>query len=184
MAEKFVGIQIGAVSFVDEGIEPVLDILQERGAINALMLACFTLTRGTGGRQIPSQPLPDHGVQEYDLDFRGGNYAAIHPQYYATTVIGQDARAPEHGDWDFLAEVIPAARARGMSCYAWIEESSYSFLARHMANFIHLLEQDAHGRPTNQPCFNNPLYRNWHLSIIEDYIKSYDLDGVQWCSER
>jgi hypothetical protein len=184
MADKFVGIQIGAISFTDEGVEPVLDILQERGSINALMLACFTLTRGTGGRQIPGQPLPDHGVQEYDLDFRGGNYAAIHPQYYATTVIGADARAPEHGEWDLLAEVIPAARRRGMACYAWIEESSYSFLARHMANFIHLLEQDAHGRPTHQPCFNNPLYRNWHLSIIEDYIKSYDLDGVQWCTER
>jgi hypothetical protein len=71
-----------------------------------------------------------------------------------------------------------------MACYAWIEESSYSFLARHMANFIHLLEQDVYGRPTNQPCFNNPLYRNWHLSLVEDSIKSYGLAGVQWCSER
>ncbi len=184
MDDKLIGIQIGAVSFQDEGIEPVLDILQERGAINALMLASFTLTRGTGGRQIPGQPLPDHGVQEYDLDFRGGNYAAIHPQHYAKTVIGDDVRAPEYGDWDMLAAVIPAAQQRGMACYAWIEESSYSFLARHMANFIHLLEQDAHGRPTNQPCFNNPDYRNWHLSIVEDYVKSYPLQGIQWCSER
>ncbi|GIV75610.1 MAG: hypothetical protein KatS3mg050_0004 [Litorilinea sp.] len=184
MSDKLVGIQIGAVSFVDEGVEPVLDILQERGAINALMLASFTFTRGTGGRQIPGQPLPDHGVQEYDLDFRGGNYATIHPRYYATTVIGEDARAPDHGDWDFLAEVIPAARQRGMACYAWIEESSYSALAQKMANFIHLLEQDVYGRPTSQPCFNNPLYRNWHFSLLEDYLKSYDLDGIQWCSER
>ena len=184
MAAKFVGIQIGAASFVDEGVEPVLDILQERGAINGLMLAVFTLTRGTGGRQVPSQPLPDHGVQAYDLDFRGGNYAAIHNQYYATTVIGDDARAPDHGDWDMLAEVVPAARKRGMACYAWIEESSYSFLAQQMANFAHVLEQDVRGRPTNQPCFNNPLYRAWHLSLIEDYLKSYKLDGVQWCSER
>jgi hypothetical protein len=28
---KMIGIQVGAVSFVDEGTEKVLDILQERG---------------------------------------------------------------------------------------------------------------------------------------------------------
>ena len=30
--EKMIGLQVGAVSFVDEGTEQVLDILQERGA--------------------------------------------------------------------------------------------------------------------------------------------------------
>ena len=30
-----IGIQVGAVSFVDEGTEKVLDILQQRGAVNA-----------------------------------------------------------------------------------------------------------------------------------------------------
>ncbi len=63
LAQPFVGIQIGAISFVDEGIEPVLDTLQEKGAVNALLLASPTFTRGTGGRQIPGHPLPDHGVQ-------------------------------------------------------------------------------------------------------------------------
>ena len=29
---RMVGIQIGAVSFVDEGVEPVLDILQSKGS--------------------------------------------------------------------------------------------------------------------------------------------------------
>src|SRR5207253_10566826 len=40
--EKTIGIQIGAVSFVDEGVEKVLDILQERGAINTIFLTTFT----------------------------------------------------------------------------------------------------------------------------------------------
>ena len=30
---KLIGIQIGAVSFIDEGVEPVLDILQQQGNI-------------------------------------------------------------------------------------------------------------------------------------------------------
>src|SRR5260370_28831782 len=38
-AEKFVAIQVGAVSFVDEGIDKGLEILQERGGVNTLMLA-------------------------------------------------------------------------------------------------------------------------------------------------
>jgi hypothetical protein len=38
-------------------------------AINTLFLATFTYGRGIAGRQVPGQPLPDHGKQEYDLDF-------------------------------------------------------------------------------------------------------------------
>ncbi len=66
---KMIGIQVGAVSFVDEGTEKVLDVLQERGGVNTLFLAVFTYGRGIAGRQIPGQPLPDHGKQEYDLNF-------------------------------------------------------------------------------------------------------------------
>jgi hypothetical protein len=40
------------------------------------------------------------------------------------------------------------------------------------------LEVDPRGRPVPRMCFNNPDYRNWHLSIVEDYAKSYDLDAV------
>src|SRR5262245_39143651 len=74
-AYKMIGIQVGAISFVDEGTEEVLDILQERASVNTLFLAVFTYGRGIAGRQIPGQPLPDHGKQEYDLNFHGGNFA-------------------------------------------------------------------------------------------------------------
>ena len=56
--EKLIGIQIGAVSFLDEGVDQVLDIIQERGNVNAIFLATFTYGRGIGGRQVPGQPLP------------------------------------------------------------------------------------------------------------------------------
>jgi len=78
-SSKMVGIQVGAVSFVDEGTEQVLDVLQNRGGVNTLFLAVFTYGRGIAGRQIPGQPLPDHGKQEYDLNFHGGNFATPHP---------------------------------------------------------------------------------------------------------
>src|SRR5689334_11674060 len=61
---KMIGIQVGAVSFLDEGTERVLDLLQERGAVDSIFLATFTYGRGIGGRQMPGQPFPDHGKQE------------------------------------------------------------------------------------------------------------------------
>jgi hypothetical protein len=81
VSSKMIGIQVGAISFVDEGTEKVLDVLQERACVNTLFLAVFTYGRGIAGRQIPGQPLPDHGKQEYDLDFHGGNFATPHPRY-------------------------------------------------------------------------------------------------------
>ena len=37
-SEPMVGIQVGSVSFVDEGTEKVLDILQETANVNTLFL--------------------------------------------------------------------------------------------------------------------------------------------------
>ena len=48
-SNNVIGIQVGAVSFVDEGTERVLDILQERAGINTLFLATFTYGRGIAG---------------------------------------------------------------------------------------------------------------------------------------
>ena len=81
----------------------------------------FTYGRGIAGRQIPGQPLPDHGKQEYDLNFHGGNFATPHPQYYKNTVL-KDTRAPDHGNLDILAEVLPAAKKRGMKIICWLED--------------------------------------------------------------
>src|SRR5437764_12522924 len=56
---KLVGIQAGAISFVDEGTDQALDVMQEKGAVNAIFLATFTYGRGIAGRQVPNHPLPD-----------------------------------------------------------------------------------------------------------------------------
>src|SRR5919198_801478 len=50
--KKFVAIQIGARSFVDEGVDQVLDTLQQKARANVLMPAVFTYGRGLAGRQV------------------------------------------------------------------------------------------------------------------------------------
>ncbi len=180
-SRKFIAIQVGGVSFVDEGVDKVLDIFQERAAVNALMLAVFTYGRGIAGRQVPGQPLPDHGVQKYDTDtFHGGSYSAVHPQYYAETML-KNFRAPELGDFDLLATVLPKARARGLQSYCWFEDN---YNPRLLANFEKVAEVDVYGRRTGQACLNNPDLRNFLKSLVEDWVKSYDVDGVMWGSER
>ncbi|SDO24720.1 hypothetical protein SAMN04487897_110113 [Paenibacillus sp. yr247] len=185
MEDKLVAIQVGAVSFVDEGVENVLDTLQELGSVNTVFLANYTYTRDTGGRQTPGFPIPDHGTQEYDLNFIGGNNGIAHAEYYRRTFVKpEDFRAKEHGDTDIMAAVIPAAHRKGMKVYAWIEESSGRGQGKWIPNYVNFLEQDFKGRRGKRPCFNHPDYRNWHFGLVEDYIKSYEIDGVAWCSER
>ena len=178
-SRKTIGIQIGAVSFVDEGTERVLDILQERGGVNTLFLAVFTYGRGIAGRQIPGQPLPDHGKQEYDLNFHGGNFATPHPEFYKNTVL-KDTRAPDHGNLDILAEVLPAAKKRGMKTICWLED----VFRKDLPNIEKLQEKDLYGRNAETLCVNNPDYRNFLTGLVEDYTRSYDVDGIMWGSER
>ena len=178
-SSKMIGIQVGAISFVDEGTEKVLDVLQERGGVNTLFLAVFTYGRGIAGRQIPGQPLPDHGKQEYDLNFHGGNFATPHPQYYKNTVL-KDTRAPDHGNLDILAEVLPAAKKRGMKVICWLED----VFRNDLPNIQKVQERDLHGRNAETLCVNNPEYRNFLTGLVEDYARSYDIDGIMWGSER
>ena len=96
-----------------EGVEKVLDELQAVG-VNTLFVATFTYGRGIAGRQIPGQPLPDHGSQKYDTDtFFGGSYTKVNPKYYQDTAF-KSFRAPDLGDFDVLEAVVPSAKTRGL----------------------------------------------------------------------
>ena len=87
-SEKVIGIQVGSISFVDEGVEQVLDLFKQRGAVNTVYLTTFTYGRGLGGRQVPGQPFPDHGRQESDEKmFHGGNYATPHAELDRKSVV-------------------------------------------------------------------------------------------------
>ena len=177
---KTIGIQVGAVSFVDEGVEKVLDAFQQDAQVNTLFVATFTYGRGIAGRQVPGQPLPDHGKQEYDTaTFKGGSYTRVHPEYYKDTVL-KDLRAPDLGDFDVLESVIPAARKRGIKTICWFED----VWGRDVPNAAQAQEKTLSGANSANLCFNNPNYRNWLLGTVEDYARSHEIDGIMWGSER
>lgn len=178
--KKIIGIQVGAVSFADEGIEPVLDIFQEKGAIDALFLTTFTYGRGLAGRQIPGQPFPDHGKQESDEKFfHGGNYATPHPEFYGNTALKQ-TRAPDHGDLDIVTAVLPAAKKRGMKLFCSIEDVFRS----DVPGIKDLTEVDLQGRRTGTLCLFHPDVRSFWTGLATDLCKSYDIDGILFFNER
>ncbi len=175
-----VGIQIGAVSFVDEGTPEVLDLLQERGAVDTIYLTTFTYGRGLSGRQVPGQPFPDHGVQESDEGFfHGGNYATPHPEFYRDTVL-KPTHAPDHGDLDIVATVLPGARQRGLRVFCSIEDAFRSDVpcAKEVA------EVDLQGRKARTLCLCHPDVRAFWTGLATDLCKSYDIDGILFFNER
>ena len=179
-APRSIGIQVGAVSFVDEGVDAVLDVFQEQGAINTLFLTTFTYGRGLAGRQIPGQPFPDHGAQESDEKFfHGGNYATPHPQFYAKTTL-KETRAPDHVNLDLLEAVLPKAKKRGMKVFCSCEDVWRSSVP----NIDNTFEVDLHGRKAGTQCLLNPEVRNFWTALVTDYCKSYEVDGILFFNER
>jgi hypothetical protein len=177
---KMIGIQVGAVSFVDEGVGKVLDIFQEQAGVNTICLTTFTYGRGLAGRQIPGVPFPDHGAQQSDTgSFHGGNYATPHPEFYRNTVLKQ-TRAPDHGDLDIVAAVLPETKKRGLKLFCSVEDVFRS----DVPGVQEVAEVDLEGRKAGTLCLCNPDVRAFWTGLVTDLSKSYDIDGILFFNER
>lgn len=182
-AAKTCGIQIGPDCFVDEGIEPVLDILQTKGAVDTLYLSTFTYDRGIIGRTW-GKDYPGHGVDASDKGyFHGGNYATPHARFYTDTAIkGERLKAPDFGHRDMLAEVLPKARKHGMKVICSIQDG-FAYPAD-MPFVENMHEIDLQGRKGGALCFFNPDVRTFWTAVARDLCSSYDIDGVLLFNER
>ena len=91
---RFVGIQASPISFVDEGVDNVLETLQNRVGVNVLMLGTVSWLGLKSGRSISHEldGWPDHGVPE-PYQMRGGEQSdgRSHPT-------GQDPSDRPDGD--------------------------------------------------------------------------------------
>jgi hypothetical protein len=167
-----IGIQFGTASFLRRNFDEVLDNMQKRGGVNALFPFIYSHVGTSAG--FP------------DANFRGGNFAIPHMQFYKDTVLSeQDMRAPEAGNIDVLEKIIQAASKRGMKTFAWVLEDNRRVP---LAAWDTMYEVDFQGRRAQShpsgPCYNNPAYRAYVLGLMEDYSRSYEIDGVMWSSER
>jgi hypothetical protein len=178
---RFVGIQMGPHTMLDEGIEPTLDLIKETAAVNCVM----PYSHGYNGAFIKAlRDRADHGVPLSDN--RGRNFPLVwvrsHDEYYKNSSLRHQRIQPEHehADRDLFAEMVQPCRERGMKVYARVLESG----GRTIANFNKVVTRDVNDRPTRTACWRNPEYVGFWADTMEDLFKSYDLDGIQWGAER
>ncbi len=167
-----VGIQMNVAALAAPDLRPMLEDLKTRAGVNALFPFIYSNVSRWYGNAGPG--------------FVGGNFAIPHMQYYKdTSLTYKDMRATELGDLDVLEHTIAAAKPLGMKTFAWILENNESLAS---PAWEPLYEMDFHGRRTRAhpsgPCNNNPAYIGYLLGLVEDYARSYDIDGVMWSSER
>ena len=150
---KTIGIQIGPDSFIDEGIEKTLDILQQRAAVNTIYLSTFSYDKGITGRVNAGRLFPDHGKPESTKNpFHGGNNAMPNAKFYKNTAIkGDKLRAPDFGKLDIVAEVLPAAKKRGMQVICSVQDGfNYPADVPFMRDFA---EVNLNGEKSGAMCF-------------------------------
>ena len=169
---KMVGIQMEVAPIHDRGAGKVLDDIQRLAHVNTIFLGVFTYTDTRAGVRKP--------------DFHGGNFAAVHPQYYKDTPLTPaDMRATDFGGYDVLAAMIPEAKKRGMKTFCWVIEDNFR---PRFGKTDEIWERDLYGRIPERhpggPCINNPGYRDFVTGLMEDYARSYEIDGIMWGSER
>lgn len=183
MSDAFVGMQVGAITFVDEGVGPALDQMHELAGVNTLCISALSWSRGNAGRATTG--FPDHGVAEPD-NLQGGAFFPPDPRYYEGTSIKHfTAPDPLYRGFDALGDVIPEARRRGMSVYPYYCETAHARpRPLWQPGFIRVLEVDAEGRAGSRPCQRNPDYRAWWMGVLDNWFSEYDLDGMMWGIER
>ena len=182
--KNFVAIQVQTHAFLDEGIDQLLDTIQQKGNVNTVWAYTYDYTMGARNTPNGPIPLPDHGKYG-DPTFIGGALYDYDRKYFQGTSL-KEFRSPDFGKFDVIAEVAPKAKARGMDFFCWDYNNESPRMVRHIPNFASVLEVDLHGRRNIGPCFNHPDYRAHLLGKVQSYLCQYpsEVAGIAFGCER
>lgn len=180
--KNLVGIQVRGFAWVDEGVDAVLDNLQQKGDVNTIWAYTFSYGEARLRKDGPI-PLPDHGKPGNSI--AGGAFYDYDPKYFQATTL-KDFRYTGYGNFNVIEAVAPKAHSRGMDFFAWDLNNPGPGLNRTIPNYVSVSEIDVYGRRTISPCFNNPDYRAFLTGKVESLLLGYPdlVDGIAWGSER
>jgi hypothetical protein len=181
--KNFVAIQVKPYAWVDEGVDQLLDNLQQKGAVNTVWAYTYDFSEA---RMKPDGaiPLPDHG-RAGEPHFVGGAFYDYDPKYFRNTIL-KDFRSPDYGKFNVIRDVAPKVKARGMDFFCWDYNNAFPIMNRSVSNLSQVAEIDIYGRRTTSPCFNHPDYRAHLIGKIESCLSGYasEVDGFAWGCER
>jgi len=121
------------------------------GAVNTIIPAVFSYSRGTAGRHTP---YPGHGKNVQDTSIVGGNYATVHPSFYKDILINPMLmQATDHPGFDVLRDLLPHTRKRGIKVIGLFQNA----FSEKLPNAEKYFEYDFNGKMADTLCFNNPI---------------------------
>jgi hypothetical protein len=172
-AKPMIGFQAEIAYVLQYGVAKFLDDVQARANVNTLMLHGNPFEASWAGLDRATNP--------------AGNFATAHPQYYRD--INMKPQPLSAGDFnlpDAMEKITAETKKRGVKIIPWMEEDNRA--RPQIKGMDELYEVDLYGRRTSAhpggPCLNNPYFRNLIAAQVEDFLRSYDVDGLQRGSER
>lgn len=180
--EHVVAIQTKPFCWNDEGVETVLENLQQKGAVNTV----YSYVYDTDPNRIhKGGHLPGHGKYGPDGLRTGGAYFDYDPKFFLDTNI-KEFRSFDDGKFNVITDVAPKMKARGMDYFALDFNNPFPVMMKTIPGYTEVAEVDIDGLRTTTPCYNHPNYRAFLLGKIEVYLKQYaeHVDGIIWSAEN
>jgi hypothetical protein len=162
----------------DEGVERVLDHLQEKTACNTVYLVAIMHPEK---RPLGDYFFPHNPVRKYYVPEDGCVFWKPDSQYYKRIKPAVVQRDTFLKDRDWLQVLIDAARKRGMKTGV---ELSHTLLNHERAGgeLKDCIQTNADGqRLANFLCINHPDTRAYVGGLYADLLSRYDLDFLQTC---
>ncbi len=178
--KNLVATQVKAYAWQDEGIESLLDNLQQKGNVNTV----FAFTFNSEATDVSGKiPLPDHGTYSKANPEIGGAFYDYDLKYFADTRLKEFHAASR---FNVIGEVAPKMKARGMHFFAFDYNNTNANMMRLIPGLTEVAEIDVYGRRTDSACWNHPDYRALLTGRIESYLSGYpdQVAGIIWGCER
>ena len=169
-------------SFYDEGIDYMLDALQEKSATNAIVAYTYQgMTPGARGKQF----LADHGKPiDHDRLNDATTWVNVDERYFRGTSLRHIEDGPNrtYADKNIVTDLEEPLRSRDMKLYARILEG---WSMGYRPGFFQVHQIDINGQLGDHTCYNHPDYQEFWVASTHNLFAQYDnLAGIFWGSER
>jgi len=176
------GLLCSPHSFYDEGIDYVLDNVQEKAGTNAIVVYTYQgMTPGARGAQY----LADHGkpIQPNRLN-DATTWVNVDERYFRGTSLRHIEDGPNrlYADKNIVEDLEEPLRSRDMKLYARILEG---WSMGYRPGFFKVHQIDLEGRLGDHTCYNHPDYQEFWVASTHNLFAQYkNLAGIFWGSER
>jgi len=165
---SYIGTQISLPGFLQFGVDPILDLVQEKAGVNSFRIHAddaIAPNRHLLSLESESPTFNIAGTPMNPANYRGTSFT---PRPFMGAV-------PAARRMELFHEIMEKAHARGMTVHARVIIGP----DREREAFSHLLAIDYTGSPIGRPCWNHPDYRAYLKGMAEDFFKTapIKLDG-------